>query len=403
MALTPPTQPIRRLPNWIEAYMHFTRHHLAADEFHLWTALGVLSVAINRNRWMDGGYYKTYPNLYILFIGPSGVGKSSSSGIGLEILKDAKLQINIFSDFITAAALIDFMSLSTVLTEIDGVIEVKTPVMVYASEIGTLINQRSSIRELTLILTEMFNKNTDYENRTKGGGKTLIRNPNMTFFACCFPEWINEELDSISLRSGFLGRILTISSYKKRSRGDGKPTANDFELRKNLVHDLAIIANQYGEMVWSCEAKKALDKWTATLPLDLTSDDTIEVQGFVSRKEQYVQRVAMLAAISRSTTNEISLTDFQFGMEMVEKCEVNARRLNVKPDYVVHLEKLRRNILRLKKKTKSNIISLREISQQTHTIMSKVQREEGIAQLCSMGFCELVGRKINILDEKVGE
>ena len=407
----------RRLDNWIKSYLHFTRHHLAADIYHLWTALAMLSIAVNRNCWMDAGYYKTFPNLYILFVGPSGVGKSSSAGIGLKILQEANtnanLQLSIYSDSLTAAAVVECMSLSTVTMEVNGVIHVKTPVMIYASEIGTLLNLRNSVRELTLLLTELFNKDTDYESRTKAGGKTVIRNPNLTFFACCFPEWINEELNSISLRSGFLGRILTVASSKKRNKGGViKLTKEDERIREDLVHDLGIIGNLSfaasptrgsGEMVWEPEAKKEWDRWTDTLPLDLTSDETIEIQGFTSRKAQYVQRIAMLSSLSRGNTLEVNLEDFQFGLELVTVCERNAKGLKVKPDHADKTDKLKGVILRLMKKKKDVIVPIREIMPYVFRQMTTQEVDTAIGVLCGIGFCELVGRKIKVLDEKAGD
>ena len=399
--------PQRRLKNWIKSYIHFTRNHLAEEQFHTFTALAVLSISVNKNAWMDAGHYKTYPNLFILFIGPSSVGKSTSSGIGISLLRDAKLQhINIFTDFITSAGLVEFMSLSTCTMEIAGKIIHKTPVMIYASEIGTLINTRSNIQELTLIITELFNKTGDFENRTKGGGKTVIKGPNLTFFACCFPEWIDEELKSIALRSGFLGRMLLVKSSKRRFKGMKALTPEDNTLRADLIHDLQIIANssnmEEGRMTWTKDAERAWESWTDTLPLDLTSDDTIEVQGFIGRKAQYVQRIAMLSSLSKSSNFIVTIDDFNFGMEMVSICEENARGLKIQPGHVQRVDRIRNVILKLQKKKKSDIIPKREIMPYVFRQMKSEEVDEGIRMLCSLGFCELVGAKVKVLDKSIG-
>jgi hypothetical protein len=353
---------------------------------------------------MDAGYYQTFPNLYVLFIGPSGVGKSTSSGIGIEILRDAKIQLNIFSDSITAAGLIQFMSLSTVTWDMDGIVHHKTPVMVYGSEIGTLITKRNNIEELTYILVELFNKLGDYESGTKTSGTiTKVRKPCLIFFACCFPEWIDETLSSIALRSGFLGRMLTIRSSKKRFKNNKEMLQSDWKLRENLVHDLTLISNQYGEMIWSSDAKARWDEWTNTLPLDLTSDSAIEVQGFASRKAQYVQRLAMLHAIGKKdSANIVNLVDFEFGLQNVESCEKSARLLKVRPDYVIKTDKLRHVMLMLKAKSNSNLIPIRDITPRVFRQMSSKELDDSISSLCGIGFCELVGRKLRIIDETRG-
>ncbi len=397
------TIPKRRLNNWIESYLHFTRHHLAIEEFHLWTGLGILSAAINRNRWMDLGYYKAFPNLFLLFIGPSGIGKSSSSGIGMKILREAKLPLQVYSDSLTAASLVDCMSLSVVTWEAEGKVHHKTPLMVYASEIGTLLTQRNSVLELATILTELFSKDDDYENRTKSGGKTIIKNPCLMFFACCVSEWLDENINSIALKMGFLGRMLIVTASKKRHKGGYKLDAVDATLRDDLIHDLRLISELYGEMAFDKEAQVWWDEWTDTLPLEVVSNDAIEVKGFLSRKEQHVRKLAMLSAISkRDSKSLISKDGLMFGLNLLERCEVNAKGLGVTPAHAMRSDILRDTILKLSKKKKDNIVPIREIMPYVYRKMTTQEVEEGINTLCSIGFCKLVGRKIEVLDQKIG-
>jgi hypothetical protein len=398
------TLPVRRLDDWIESYLHFTRYHIAVEKFHLWSALGVLGVAINKSRWIDSGYRKTYPNLYILLVGPSGVGKSYSSDLAFDILRESKAKVKIFSDSITAAGLVEFMGQSTITYEIDGRIIVKTPVSVYASEIGTMLTRRNSLEELAIILTELFNRDTDYESTTKGTNKTTIKGPNLSFFACCPPEWILENLTSVGLKNGFLGRMLIVTDSKKRFHESQLLGQLEWNLRDDLIHDLQVISNQSVQMIWSTEANKAYDGWVITQPLDLTSDETIEVQGFVSRKSQFVKKLAILFAVSRkSTLNVIELCDLERAFELLETCEENARALKVKPPHVSHTEKMRHVILMLEKKIgKGSLVPIRDIMPRVYRQMKKEEIETAIETLCHIGFCKLDGRKLKVVDRKVG-
>lgn len=340
----------------------------------------------------------------MLFVGPSGIGKSESSGIGLELLREAALKIHVFKDFITTAGIIEFMSKSVVSMEVSGKIIHKTPVLIHASELGTLINTRAGgIRELTMLLTELFNKGGDHEDRTSKRGLTLIKNPSLTFFAGCFPEWIEEELVSISLRSGFLGRILIIMAHARRHLNPNiQLTMKDLQLREDLIHDLTLIGNLYGEMKWDGKTQTTWEKWYRAQPMDLDSDETIEVKGFTSRRAQFVQRLAMLSSVAKGSSLNLDQADFDFGLTSIVECEQNTRKLKIQPIHMVHADKLRKSILSIQKKRNTNIVSLRELTMYTFKSLSKKDREEGIEQLCSIGFCKLVGRKIEVLDEKVG-
>lgn len=353
---------------------------------------------------MERGYYRTFPNLYVLFIGPSGIGKSSSSGIGIELLKSTPLQVHIFKDSITSAALLTFMQHSTVSVEIGGKLIHKTPVLIYASELGTLLNIRTGVRELTLLLTELFNKQGDHEDRTDKRGKIIIKRPSLIFFGCCFPEWLDEELTSIALRSGFFGRIMVVAEYSRRcSNPNIRLSKADEALRDDLISDLEIIGSLYGEMQWSPEAQIAWDEWYETLPKDLAqTEDTIEVKGFTSRKAQFVQRLAMLSSIAKKDSLLVNMEDFTIGQQLVSQCEENTRNLRVKPLHVVVSEKVKKCILTLYEK-KGDTIPIREISQRLHKIVDTKVIESGIEQLCSIGFCELVGRKVKVVNPKAGD
>ncbi len=359
----------------------------------------MLSAAVNRNCWMDRGYNRLFPNLYILFIGPSGVGKSSSSGMGMEMLREAELKTNIFKDFITPAALIEFMQSATVSLEIAGKLIHKTPVMIYASELGNLINPRSGVRELTLLLTELFNKQGDHEDTTGKRGRVKIKSPNLTCLLCCFPEWVDEELNSISLRSGFFGRMMVVIEYARRhSNPPVKLMPEDYKLREDLITDLVHIGKLYGEVIWTPSMQEEWDIWYRTLPLDLSDiDDTVEVKGFVSRRGQFVQRLAMLSSIAKRDNLTIDHTDYTFATKLIDNCEKNTRNLKIKPIHVAQMDKLKRNILRLVELMKTDLIPLRNLSQRVYRQFNKKEIEEGLAQLYDIGFCQLEGRKIRVL------
>lgn len=390
----------RRLPDWISSYLHYTRLDESPEVFHRWTAYAILAAAVNRNCWMDRGYYKLFPNLYVLFIGPSGVGKSSSSGIGVDILRETSLQVNIYKDFITPPALIEFMSRSSVSTEFKvgekTIITNKTPLLLYASELGNLLSLRSGVRELTMLLTELFNKQGDHEDTTNSRGSIKIKKPNVTFLGCCFPEWIEEELVSISLRSGFLGRMLVVTARSKRHRlCDITLSEADIQLRLDLIHDLEIIGAIYGEMEWEPEAHTLWHAWYNAQPMDMGTDDK-EIAGFSSRRAQFLQRLAMLTSISRGNGRIISASDFNIAEKLVMACEHNIKDMGDVSDSYKQVIRVKRNLIAYAK-GKSNVeIDLSTLMRRMSKSLSKKQLDEVLEQLDLERFIEIKGRKITI-------
>lgn len=391
----------RRLSNWIDSYLHFTRHDESPEQYHRWTAYTIIAAAVNRNIWMSTrGYYKLFPNLYVLFIGPSGVGKSSSSGIGVEILRETTLKVNIYKDFITPPALMEFMSRSSISTEYQfggkTIMTKKTPLLLYASELGNLLSIRSGIRELTLLLTELFNKQGDHEDTTNKRGTIKIKKPSVTFFACCFPEWIEEELVSISLRSGFLGRMLVVTGSAKRHRSPNiKLTPEDLELRKDLIHDLEIIGALYGEFKWSPEAEAMWNTWYNDQPMDMSTDG-MEIAGFGSRREQFAQRLAILTAVGRGNDPIIEASDLKTGIAMVSYCERNIRKMGATNDDFKLISRVRKSLTTFCKRKHGVEIDLAVLMTRVSRILNKRKLEEILEQLALEGFVNIRGRKIII-------
>jgi hypothetical protein len=353
---------------------------------------------------MDAGYHKVFPNLYVLFIGPSSIGKSSSSAIGIEMLQSTSLKLNIYKDSITSAALLKFMSESAIRMEIEGKVIQKTPTLLYASELGNLLSIRTGARELTLLLTELFNKSGDHEDRTNSRGSIKIAKPCLNFHGCCFPGWIDEELPSMSLRSGFFGRMLVVKAMSLRHKqgGESHITKEDMELKDKLIADLEVIGALYGQMVWSPEAKIEWLDWYKTQPMDFSdSSETIEVEGFIGRKAQFVQRLAMLSAISRENPElVVGVKDLRFGHKLVKECEKAARSLGVKSESFLKIEKLKQAIESLCTKTGSREIDLSLLMRNIAWFMDKKKLEEAIEQLHLEKYAELVGRKLKVFGEK---
>lgn len=377
----------RELDNWIDSYLYYTRHDESPEIFHLWTALTVLSVAVNRNCWMSRAYYNCYPNLYVLFVGPSGVGKSSASGIGVELMRETSVCQNVFRDAITPPALLAFMSLpgSVVTYEIDGKFYMKTPLFIFASELGNLLTQRGSVKELTSLLTELFNKQGDHEDTTNVRGVIKIVKPIVTFMGCCPPKWIEEELPTSTLRSGFLGRMLVARADGKRFHNpEPRFTKEDERLRASLQSDLERISSLYGEMVFDDKTHKEWEGWYKKQPLDLTHLDD-EVEGFAARKPQFVQRLSMLLTISKSNERVVRIEEFRRAVEMVEQCQSFNETLAIQDkvsqlcEYVVGI------IARHRIRTDRNTISRTELMQLVSRRMNAKMLSEVMDQLVLEG------------------
>jgi len=77
----------RKFPNWLKAYIGYTRDSESPTEFHFWTGVSVLAGALRRRVWIDMKKFQWTPNFYVILVGPPGVAaKSTSISMGMSLL-----------------------------------------------------------------------------------------------------------------------------------------------------------------------------------------------------------------------------------------------------------------------------------------------------------------------------
>ena len=65
----------RILTDWLDNYMKYTENSEPHPRFRLWTGISVISACLMRKCKIPWGFFDIYPNMYIVLVGPSGVGR----------------------------------------------------------------------------------------------------------------------------------------------------------------------------------------------------------------------------------------------------------------------------------------------------------------------------------------
>ena len=118
--------------------MEYTLDTESPDNYHFWTAITILGAITKRQVWLDMNMFKVYPNFYVFLIGPPAARKSAAAAIGVRLAVQAGLRK--FSDKITDAALIKDLSEATEKRVEGQTVELCSPVLIYASELGYTLN-----------------------------------------------------------------------------------------------------------------------------------------------------------------------------------------------------------------------------------------------------------------------
>ena len=54
--------------SWIREYLRCTENTESPSMFHLWVGISTIASVIDRDVYVNQGYFKIYPNLYIILV-----------------------------------------------------------------------------------------------------------------------------------------------------------------------------------------------------------------------------------------------------------------------------------------------------------------------------------------------
>jgi len=316
----------RKNSDWLQAFVQYASYGEAPLKMYWWVGISTLAGALRRRIWIDQKYFEWTPNMYVILVAPPGiVSKSTTAGIGMNLLKEIS-GVNFGPDVVTWQKLVEDMGKSTelILNPQNGEYIPMSCLTIAASEFGTLLNPAD--REMTDVLVSLWDgQKGTFKKSTKTSGNDAIENPWINIIACTTPAWIAGNFPEYMIGGGFTSRCVFVYASKKRQYiaypADHVPT--EFaQLRANLLHDLEHISTLCGEVEISDEAKEWGEKWYQNhwrskhrnLPPE-------QFGGYLARKQTHIHKLAMVISAAQSDDLLISRAQLEFAAEMVDALE----------------------------------------------------------------------------------
>lgn len=259
--------------------------------FHLLSGISVLAVALCAGE----GAYSLYldpiqplsPNLYLLVLGPTGVGKTRAARLGQRVLKLALPTTILPSDFSREGLF------ETLASQPWGVIN--------ADEFKGLAKRagREYNGGLVEFLTEAYDSPPVMKRRTKTGGEVSIESPRFTLTAASTPEWFADVVSDGDFEGGWLARFLIAGS--EQLPPFQRPSVNNVNpIIESMSEHVQAVGNLNG-----CADFSAVDDmaWPAMEGNygDLAKVEP-ELRGFQARINAHLIKLAMIFHVSEHAT-----------------------------------------------------------------------------------------------------
>mgnify|MGYP006931607654 CR=1 FL=1 len=329
----------------LDAWHTYCQDLEAPDLFIDATFYTMISAALQRNICYEvqphmathGGIFS---NIYVVFIGPSRIGKSSAANPAKALYKSftgyTKAEdatggkINLAPDSITLAQLYKYMELKfkiKTLPASGGPAQVyfSSPLAFFATEeLENLLKKDDD--DIVPFLTEGWNCG-DFHRETKGQGINFIKNMCVTLLGCATADWIKVASSSGILRRGFAARTVFIFADKRRKR----TLVYKFDRPEQLVAWNSIkdyiskLVNLYGAAIPSPEASAWLREWYVGGGDNPVNKDH-RCQHYYDNKKLHLIKMAMVVHFSRSLDYTITVEDFKDALQFLSRCEVDMHR-----------------------------------------------------------------------------
>jgi len=291
---------------------------------HFWVAVSTLAGALRRRVWLDMAYFRWHPNFYIILVAPPGiVSKSTTAGIGMQLLKKVP-DIKFGPDVVTWQALVGSFAESTMTFQYQGDYHEMSALTIESSEFGNLLNPQD--KEMVDLLVSLWDgKPGAFEKRTKGSGTDLVVNPWINLIACTTPAWIAGNFPEYMIGGGFTSRCVFVYAEKKAKyvAYPGMHVPKDLARKAQmLIEDLTEISNMAGEYLLTPDAYQWGEAWYtkhySEKNLDLDDD---RFGGYLARKQTHIHKLAMILAAAEGPRLIITAEHLATANSMVSDLE----------------------------------------------------------------------------------
>ena len=274
---------------WLDSLLDATKESESPIRFKLWAALFCVSVAAKRRIWLGmRGLMRTYPNMYVMIIAESGLGKQFPITMATKLLRLSGVA-RVVSGRNSIEAIIESIGKSVTL-ESGNVIRFAEAGIISGEFANLLVDNTSALR----ILTELYDTDAlDIWDNTLRKGQDRLRNVYLSMFAATNMEHFTGKVSESDIKGGFISRTICVHETEVGTlnslMGDD---IEEIDFSRFAIR-LKEIAKLEGPMKMSKEAQDTYDKWYYPFHTARYNDKT----GFVNRVRTHILKVAMCLSL----------------------------------------------------------------------------------------------------------
>ncbi len=328
---------MRELESWIKTYLEYTESQESPELFHVWIAISVLATALGRNVWIDRGFYKIFPNHYIVIIAASAeCRKSVAVRIGMSLLEKAGI-VEIGAERVTNAALWKWLD------EAKGK-GGKSEIFLFSDELGLTLSKDEAQKGVISTLTRAYHCPDRLINKTKTAGVDCVEMCCINLLAATTPADFSGIIPGAATGTGFTSRLHSV--FQEAARPRSATLVKSRILESQLINDLRHMRKLEGEVKLTTDA---WDWWKHWYEKEMTFPENELLDSFYGRKHDYVLKLGMLLSLSEQDDLIIHMGDLTRALIFLDQLEAfmgETYSLIGSNPYLMHADKVERQLRR---------------------------------------------------------
>lgn len=320
----------RDLSDWISAYLKYTDRSEPPLAYHTWISISMIAGALQRKTFLQWGFEKIYPNMYIILVGPSGrARKGLALGIGKDILTGVN-GVQMTAENATREALIRSMKtgVGNFMTP-DGQVHQHCSITCFSEELSVFLGQ-GDIKFLAS-LTDWYDSKDNWTYETKGCGKDHLQGLCFNLLGATAPDWLQSMLPQEAVGGGFTSRVIFVVEDKKsKTTPRHDLSEEEYALKESLVKDLNRINNMTGQFKFTPEGEDKYVQWYIDHDARLNKGEypveDARFNGYAERRATHIRKLMMIMSASRGDDMLITPMDFDRANKILHSCELKMSR-----------------------------------------------------------------------------
>lgn len=319
--------------NWITRVLDAAEEAETPTSFLYWSALAAIAATIGNNVYMNRkGIYQLRPNVFVMLMAKSGLGKGFPVNVAKKLVTLAKCT-RVISGRNSVQSLVRDMATSETAEDSPTPLFKDSRCFFVSSEFSTsLVRDEASLT----VLTDLYDCHWNEEWNTKliSRATDKIVNPNLTILSGSSPSHFFDSIPEVNITGGFVGRLLIIYE-EKRSKINPLmsdvigETIDDFKFpyaELSLYLKCIYESTKEGDnrFRWTRSAANIWEAWYKPFRKLEVSDKT----GYAERMPDHALKVAMCLSLAETVDLIIRDSHIEEAIEATLGLEYSTKRVS---------------------------------------------------------------------------